>query len=165
MRPDRKAAMRPFPSAALGLAVLLRAPAAVGQYPPTAPVQAAAPSPIKLSGEAQRTSLARAFVVAPEVLFLDEAFAALDAPTREGLLLDVETILRESNVTAVFATHERAEALMLADRVVPVNGQVVIQPVITLSLSCDHRAVDGARGAQFLDTLVHLIEHPLSLLD
>ncbi|HLF87675.1 MAG TPA: dihydrolipoamide acetyltransferase family protein [Anaerolineales bacterium] len=53
----------------------------------------------------------------------------------------------------------------IADRVVPVNGQVVIQPVITLSLSCDHRAVDGARGAQFLDTLVHLIEHPLSLLD
>jgi tungstate transport system ATP-binding protein len=78
-----------------------------------------------LRGEAQRTSLARAFVVAPEVLFLDEAFAALDAPTREALLLDVETILRESNVTAVFATHERAEALMLADRVaVMLDGRI-----------------------------------------
>ena len=53
----------------------------------------------------------------------------------------------------------------IADRVVPVNGQVVVQPGITLSLSCDHRAVDGARGAQFLDALANLIEHPLSLLD
>ena len=69
-------------------------------------------------GEAQRASLARAFVVAPEVLFLDEAFGALDAPTREALLLDIEAILRDSSVTAVFATHERAEAQLLADRVV-----------------------------------------------
>jgi tungstate transport system ATP-binding protein len=67
-------------------------------------------------GEAQRASLARAFVVAPEVLFLDEAFGALDAPTRETLLLDLEAILRGSSVTAVFATHERAEALLLANR-------------------------------------------------
>ena len=77
-------------------------------------------------GEAQRASLARAFVLAPEVLFLDEAFSALDAPTREALLLDVETILRESSVTAVFATHERAEALMLANRVaVILDGRIV----------------------------------------
>lgn len=69
-------------------------------------------------GEAQRASLARAFVVAPEVLFLDEAFGALDAPTREALLLDIEGILRDSSVTGVFATHERAEALLLADRLV-----------------------------------------------
>lgn len=68
-------------------------------------------------GEAQRTSLARGFVVAPEVLFLDEAFGALDAPTREALLLDTETILRDSNITVVFATHERAEAQLLATRV------------------------------------------------
>jgi pyruvate dehydrogenase E2 component (dihydrolipoamide acetyltransferase) len=52
----------------------------------------------------------------------------------------------------------------IADRVVPVNGQVGIRPMMTVSLSFDHRTVDGARGAQFLDTLARLIEEPLSLL-
>jgi pyruvate dehydrogenase E2 component (dihydrolipoamide acetyltransferase) len=37
--------------------------------------------------------------------------------------------------------------------------------MMTLSLSCDHRAIDGARGAQFLATLAGLIEDPLSMLD
>jgi pyruvate dehydrogenase E2 component (dihydrolipoamide acetyltransferase) len=53
----------------------------------------------------------------------------------------------------------------IAERVVPLNGQPAIQPMITLSLSCDHRVVDGARGAQFLQTLAELIENPMRLLD
>jgi pyruvate dehydrogenase E2 component (dihydrolipoamide acetyltransferase) len=53
----------------------------------------------------------------------------------------------------------------VADRVVPLHGQPAVQPMLTLSLSCDHRAVDGARGAQFLQTLAELIEDPLRLLD
>ncbi len=53
----------------------------------------------------------------------------------------------------------------IADRVVPVNGQPLIQPMMTLSLSCDHRAVDGARGAEFLQALADLIEEPLQLLN
>ena len=52
----------------------------------------------------------------------------------------------------------------IADRVVPVNGQPAVQPMITLSLSCDHRTVDGARGAQFLQTVADFIEEPLKLL-
>lgn len=52
----------------------------------------------------------------------------------------------------------------IAERVVPVNGQPAVQPMVLLTLSCDHRAVDGARGAQFLDTLAALIEEPLGLL-
>jgi pyruvate dehydrogenase E2 component (dihydrolipoamide acetyltransferase) len=52
----------------------------------------------------------------------------------------------------------------IADRVVPVNGQPAVQPTMTLTLSCDHRAVDGARGAQFLGALADLIEEPLALL-
>ena len=79
------------------------------------------------SGEAQRTSLARAFAVDPEVLFLDEPFGALDAPTRESLLLDLEAVLRESGVTTVFITHDRSEALMLGDRVAVVMGGRVLQ--------------------------------------
>ncbi len=52
----------------------------------------------------------------------------------------------------------------IAERVVPLNGQAVIRPMIALSLSFDHRAIDGARGAQFLDTLAGLIEEPLGLV-
>jgi tungstate transport system ATP-binding protein len=72
----------------------------------------------KLSGgEAQRTSLARAMVVNPEVLFLDEPFAALDAPTRQSLLQEFQAVLADSGVTAIFATHNRGEALGLGGRV------------------------------------------------
>lgn len=53
----------------------------------------------------------------------------------------------------------------IADRVVPLNGQPAVQPMMTLSLSCDHRVVDGARGAQFLETVAALIEEPLGLVD
>jgi pyruvate dehydrogenase E2 component (dihydrolipoamide acetyltransferase) len=52
----------------------------------------------------------------------------------------------------------------IADRVVPVNGMPAVAPVMMLSASFDHRAVDGARGAQFLGYLAELIEEPLALL-
>ncbi len=53
----------------------------------------------------------------------------------------------------------------IADRVVPLNGAPAIQPMMMLSLSCDQRVIDGARGAQFLQTLAELIEEPLNLLE
>ncbi|MBV7332914.1 2-oxo acid dehydrogenase subunit E2 [Chloroflexi bacterium TSY] len=52
----------------------------------------------------------------------------------------------------------------ITDRIVPVNGQPAVQPIMTLTLSCDHRVVDGARGAQFMQTLVTYLEDPLTLL-
>jgi pyruvate dehydrogenase E2 component (dihydrolipoyllysine-residue acetyltransferase) len=52
----------------------------------------------------------------------------------------------------------------IAERVVPVLSQPSVQPMMVLSLSCDHRVVDGARGAQYLATLADLIEEPLGLL-
>jgi tungstate transport system ATP-binding protein len=77
-------------------------------------------------GEAQRTSLVRALVLDPELLLLDEPFSALDPPTREGLLLDLETILRETGITTVFVTHDRNEAFMLGDRVaILIAGQLL----------------------------------------
>ena len=77
------------------------------------------------SGEAKRASLARAFTLQPEVLFLDEPFTALDGPTRQALLEDFESVLRETRVTTVMVTHERNEALVLADRVVVLmNGYI-----------------------------------------
>jgi pyruvate dehydrogenase E2 component (dihydrolipoamide acetyltransferase) len=52
----------------------------------------------------------------------------------------------------------------IADRVVAVGGQPAVRPTMVLTLSCDHRALDGARGAQFLGALAELIEEPLALL-
>ena len=68
-------------------------------------------------GEAKRVSLARAFVLQPEILFLDEPFTALDSPTRAALLEDFESVLRETKVTTVMVTHDRNEAIALANRV------------------------------------------------
>ena len=76
-------------------------------------------------GEAKRVSLARALVLDPEILFLDEPFNALDTPTRQALLEDFESVLRETKVTTVMVTHDHNEALALADRVaVLINGQI-----------------------------------------
>jgi len=68
-------------------------------------------------GEAQRTSLARALALNPELLLLDEPFSALDPQTREALLVDLQRILAEAAVTAVLVTHDRNEAFMLGKRI------------------------------------------------
>jgi pyruvate dehydrogenase E2 component (dihydrolipoyllysine-residue acetyltransferase) len=52
----------------------------------------------------------------------------------------------------------------IADRVVPIEGQPAVRPVLTLGLSFDHRVLDGARGAAFLDTLASLVEEPSGLM-
>jgi pyruvate dehydrogenase E2 component (dihydrolipoyllysine-residue acetyltransferase) len=52
----------------------------------------------------------------------------------------------------------------IAERVVPVDGEPAVRPVLTLGLSFDHRVVDGARGAEFLDTLASLVEDPAGLV-
>jgi tungstate transport system ATP-binding protein len=76
-------------------------------------------------GEAQRVSLARALAIEPDVLLLDEPLASLDAPSRADLLEDLEHILRESGITAVFVTHDRNEALAVGDRIaVLINGSI-----------------------------------------
>ena len=76
-------------------------------------------------GEAQRVSIARALAIDPEILFLDEPFSALDAPTRETLIADLARLLRERGVTTVMVTHDRDEALSLADRIgVVMNGEL-----------------------------------------
>jgi len=78
-------------------------------------------------GEAQRTSLARAFDIQPEILLLDEPFASLDPPTRESLIEDLEHILYQTKTTTIFATHDRLEALGLSDRIAVMHGGRILQ--------------------------------------
>jgi tungstate transport system ATP-binding protein len=68
-------------------------------------------------GEAQRVSLARAFVLDPELLLLDEPFPALDPPARVRLLDDLAVLLARDHRTAILVTHNLREAAKLSDRV------------------------------------------------
>ena len=67
-------------------------------------------------GEAQRVSLARALVLEPRLLLLDEPFSALDPPTRSRLLDDLRALLIETATTTVFVTHDLPEAARLASQ-------------------------------------------------
>lgn len=74
--------------------------------------------PDELSGgQQQRVGVARALAAGPAVMLLDEPFGALDPLTRERLQESFRRIRRETGLTAVFVTHDMAEALMLGDRI------------------------------------------------
>jgi tungstate transport system ATP-binding protein len=78
-------------------------------------------------GEAQRVSLARAFAVMPDILFMDEPFSALDKPTREALIDDFGKVLKETGITAVMVTHDQDEALRLSSEVAVMDKGAVVQ--------------------------------------
>lgn len=95
--------------------------------------------PAQLSGGMQqRVSIARGLAVQPDVLFMDEPFAALDAITRLKMQDDIHRIAEEEGVTVVFVTHDIEEAVALADRIVvltPNPGRV--KEIIKVELGPD----------------------------
>ena len=76
-------------------------------------------------GEAQRVSLARAFALNPEILFLDEPFSSLDAPTTEELLIDLNRVFQSTGITSLIVSHDFREIKHLTNRVyVMLKGEI-----------------------------------------
>jgi len=73
-------------------------------------------------GQKQRVALARAIAISPRVLLLDEPLAALDAKLREHLRTEIRELLRRVGITAVYVTHDQAEAMTLGDRIAVMNS-------------------------------------------
>jgi spermidine/putrescine ABC transporter ATP-binding subunit len=84
--------------------------------------------PSQLSGgQQQRIALARAIVIEPDVLLLDEPLSALDAHLREEMRTELKIIQREVGITTIFVTHDQEEALAMSDRIVVMNHGLIEQ--------------------------------------
>ncbi|MBO7742077.1 MAG: ABC transporter ATP-binding protein [Victivallales bacterium] len=84
--------------------------------------------PNQLSGgQQQRVALARTLVVHPGCLLLDEPLANLDAKLRRDMRQEIRRICKDNHLTTVYVTHDRAEALSMADRLAVFNGGRIVQ--------------------------------------
>ncbi len=84
--------------------------------------------PYELSGgQQQRVALARALAPNPDILLLDEPFSNLDTGLRAQVRTDVRRILRDSETTAIFVTHDQQEALSLSDEIAVIFEGALIQ--------------------------------------
>jgi iron(III) transport system ATP-binding protein len=84
--------------------------------------------PSQLSGgQQQRVALARALVRNPKVLLLDEPLSNLDAKLREKMRFEIKSLVRRMGITAVYVTHDQAEAMVISDRIVVMERGNVVQ--------------------------------------
>ncbi len=84
--------------------------------------------PAQLSGgQQQRIALARAIVIEPDVLLLDEPLSALDANLREEMRIELKAIQHRIGVTSVFVTHDQSEALAMSDKIIVMSAGNVEQ--------------------------------------
>ncbi|QUI25671.1 ABC transporter ATP-binding protein [Vallitalea pronyensis] len=91
--------------------------------------------PHELSGgQQQRVALARALAPMPNLLLLDEPFSNLDAGLKEGIRNQLKAIFKKTNLTSIFVTHDREDALAIADKVILLSDGKVIKSGIPNSV-------------------------------
>ncbi len=85
------------------------------------------PAPHLSGGQQQRLALARALVMEPKVLLLDEPLSNLDAKLREEMRVELRRLVKSFGVTTIFVTHEQIEALTLSDEIAVMNDGRLVQ--------------------------------------
>jgi iron(III) transport system ATP-binding protein len=78
-------------------------------------------------GQQQRVALARALVRNPKVLLLDEPLSNLDAKLREKMRFEIKSLVRRMHMTAVYVTHDQAEAMVISDRIAVMDAGNIVQ--------------------------------------
>jgi NitT/TauT family transport system ATP-binding protein len=120
--------------------------------------------PYELSGGMQqRVAIARSLVHDPSVLLMDEPFAALDALTRESMMLELQRIWTMTGKTIVFITHSIPEAVFLSDRVIvlsPRPGRVIEDLTIKLERPRDFKTMAAPEFGDICNQLRELIGYP-----
>lgn len=148
---DNIALVLPDPEAGRGRVEALLADVGLGDWLDSFPGQLSA-------GMQRRAALARAFVVAPRLLLMDEPFVSLDMPTGNRLRRELVSLWERERPLVVFVTHDLREALALADRVIflsAVPARVVLDQEISLQRP---RSLEGKEVAALQGQL--LAEHP-----
>jgi len=124
--------------------------------------------PSELSGGMQqRVGIARALLLNPDILIMDEPFSALDALTREEMGFDLLRIWNESPKTVLFITHSISEAVLLADKVLimsPRPGRLSEEIKVDLPRPRSAETVREALFSEYVDRIRQQIYHPTSLL-
>jgi len=106
-------------------------------------------------GESQRVSLARAFAVEPEVLFMDEPFSALDYPTKRNLISELSEILKTTRIATLLVTHDPSEIPLIARSVTVLHGGKIAQ--------CgDLKEIRTRPANETVASLVGVIDHKMA---
>lgn len=105
--------------------------------------------PRQLSGGMrQRAALIRTLALSPEILLLDEPFSALDYQTRLNVSNDIGSIIKEKGISTLLVTHDLAEAISMADRVIVLSKRPsTVKSIIPIQLSINPRTPKNARNA------------------
>lgn len=105
--------------------------------------------PRQLSGGMrQRAALIRTLALSPEILLLDEPFSALDYQTRMNVSNDIGSIIKEKGISTLLVTHDLAEAISMADRVIVLTKRPgTIKEIIPIHLSIKDRTPRTSRNA------------------
>lgn len=119
-------------------------------------------------GERQRVAMARALLVSPELLLMDEPLSALDSRSKAEILPYLERLHRELNIPVIYVTHAVEEVARLADHIVQLEaGRVVAQgPAMDLLSSLTQRPVEGEEPGAVIEATIrkHDDDHHLSEL-